>query len=147
MKIAHTIDVGDPLAVAAFITLRVLVVNLSNSMKWLVDVTSVVNDEAEGERALVFLIFKAVLDLRDICAARNIFILQESRQIGESLHNIHVRHFKLRIVGGITTVGEIRLINEVPLALEAVALALDVIGKVCALSERVVLLIFGEACL
>lgn len=46
MKIADTIDVGDPLAVAAFITLRVLVVNLSNSMKWLVDVTSVVNDEA-----------------------------------------------------------------------------------------------------
>ena len=48
------------------------------------------------------------------------------------------------VIRDIITVGEVWVVNEMPVALGAVALTLDVISEVGALSEGVVVLIIGE---
>lgn len=62
MQIARTTDVGQVLIVATSITVGVGIINERSRMQRLMDITNVVNDQAEGERSCVFLIWEVVLD-------------------------------------------------------------------------------------
>jgi len=52
---------------------------------------------------------------------------------------------EVRVVLEGTTVSKVRLVNEMPVALKAVPLAFDVIGKGSALGEGVLSLVLGQA--
>lgn len=145
VEVADTVFVGDPIAVTAAVTLGELIINLRGGVQGLVDVTDVVDDETEGKRALVLLIGKAVLNLRDIGTVGNVFAFEEGSQVGKGINHVDVTHLKVRIGGGVTAVVVVGLVDKVPVALEFVALALDVVGKGCALSERMVTFVLGEA--
>lgn len=70
MEVVNAVDaVAQLFEVAAPIALGVLGVDLSNVVEWLVDVTSVMDHEAESEGFLVFLVFEGVLDLSDVGGA------------------------------------------------------------------------------
>jgi len=62
VQIARTTDIGQVLVVATSITVGVGIVNERCRMQRLMDIANVVNDQAEGERSCVFLIWEVVLD-------------------------------------------------------------------------------------
>lgn len=147
MEVANTLDARvDPLTVATTITLGVLGVDLRDSVKGLVDVANVVDDETEGKRALVILISEGVLDLRHVGAVgRNVFALEEGGQVGKGIEHIDIAHFEVGVVRDITTVSQVWLVDEMPVALPFVALTLDVVSEGGAFSEGVLILVTCEA--
>lgn len=144
MKVANAINIGvDPLLIATTITLWVLIVDLSRGVEWLVQVADVVNDEAEGEGPLIGLLGEAVRNLLDIGASFRALTLQERCEVGKGAKHVRIGLLEV-IVIKVTTFIQVRLIDEVPVALPAVAHALDVVGESGALSEGMVALVLGQ---
>ena len=136
------------LEVSTSIAFRVSVVDEGGGVEWLMNITKVVDDQADGHRLLIFLIGELISDLRSIVGLRGADLsLEELREVSQSLHYILVvREFELReVIGSGTFFVIIRCIDEMPWRLETVAFALDIISPGGALSEGVVALIGHQA--
>ena len=139
MQVANTLRrVGDPLLVATSVALGVLAIDFGCGVEWLMKVADVVDQEAESEGLLVVLVAEPLLDLFDIGGgARHGITLQEGSEIGECVHDIDIGRLKAEVIERGVWLVKIRLIDEVPVALCGVALALDVVSEGSALSEGV----------
>jgi hypothetical protein len=138
VQVVGTVDGWDFLGVATAVASWVLIVDLGGSMERLVNVSNVVDDQAESERLLVFLIAEGISDLL-VVGGRLVVtsVHQEVGQSRESLHNVSGLDFEVRVVRDRATIIQVRSVDEVPLRLPAVALAFDVVGKGGALREWV----------
>ena len=72
---------------------------------------------------------------------------EEGSQVGKSIDDVHITHLEVGEVCDSTSISQVRLINEMPVALSAVALAFDVVSEGSALSERVASLVLGQTCM
>lgn len=68
MKVACTTNAWQVLKVATSITVGVVIIHKSGSVKRLMNITDVVDDESEGERSGVVLLREVVLDLLIVIA-------------------------------------------------------------------------------
>ena len=103
------------------------------------NVTNVVDDEAEGEGQLVILVAEPLLDLIEVWrGAGHLFAFKEGNEISQSIDDVDIAHVEVGVVLDRAAVGEVGLVDEVPVALCGVALSLDVVREGCALGERVV---------
>ena len=139
MQVANaTWLVGDPLLVATSVALRILAIDFGGGVERLMKIANVVDDETESEGLLVVLVAEPLLDLFDVGrGARYGITLQEGSEIGECVHDIDIGRLKAEVIERGVWLVQIRLINEVPVALCGVALALDVISEGSALGEGV----------
>jgi len=145
------VQVGDATLAGKFVTVAttvtdwVLVVDLSSRMKRLVNVSDVVNDEAEGERLSISGVWVLC---QDISGVQSVFSTWNSLEVvGESLERLHDvggRHVIVGVVGDGVVLAEVRLVNEVPVGLEGEALSFYVVGEGGALGERMVFLVLGD---
>ena len=109
-------------------------------MKRLMDVTDVVNDHTEGERSLIFIVGELISNLLSVCSLRGgDFALQELSVGIQSMDNVLLRISEGKVVEGGVVLVQVGRVDEVPIRLEGVALALDVVGESGALREWVVL--------
>ena len=129
----------DPFRVATAIALRVLIVDLRHSVEGLVDVADVVDHEAQRERLLFVFILEPTLDLADVRGRFGDNVTPEPcSQVGERVDDIDVAHLEVGIVlQARAWLIQVRLIDKVPVALRAVALALDIVSESGAFGERV----------
>lgn len=147
VQISDTADAGvDVFGVAAAVTLGVLVVDLGNGVEGLVDVTNVVNHQTQSKWFLVIHIAEGALDLRDVGAwRRDLLSFKEGGQVSESVKYVCLTHVEVRVVLEGATISKVGLVDEMPVALEAVPLTFDVISKGSALGEGVRSLVLGQA--
>ena len=147
VQVADAILAGDVLVVATFVAMRVVRIDEGSRVQRLVHVADVVDQQTDRERALVLLIRELVGDLRNVCGFRGADgSFEESVKIGDSLDDIDVTLVEIgeiRLIGAFLIV--VRKVDEVPRALERVALALPVISFGCALCEWVVSLVCCQA--
>ena len=147
VQVADAILAGDVLVVATFVAMRVVRIDEGSRVQRLVHVADVVDQQTDRERALVLLIRELVGDLRNVCGFRCADgSFEESVKIGDSLDDIDVTLVEIgeiRLIGAFLIV--VRKVDEVPRALERVALALPVISFGCALCEWVVSLVCCQA--
>ena len=106
-------------------------------------VTDVVDDEAKGKGPLIALITETLLDFANVVASSGVLTLKECGQICQSAKNIVFGHGEV-VVRNVTPLRQVWLGNEVPVALPAVALTLNVVCKSGALSERMVTLVICQ---
>ena len=66
VQIAYTAHGWDMLEVTTSITLRVLRVNEFCGVEWLMNITEVVDDQADGHRSLIFHIVELVSNFRNV---------------------------------------------------------------------------------
>jgi len=145
VKVADTADAGvNPFGVATPVALGVLCVDLSDSVEGLMEVTYEVDDKTEGERLLVGHFGEIGGDLGNVGAGGHIFTLEESGEVSQSVQNVSRGLHKEGVILNGATVRQVGLVDEMPAALEGVALALDVVGEGSALSEGVVQLVLGQ---
>ena len=109
------------------------------------DVTDVVDHQAKGKGLLVVLVIELFLDLVDVGAFGDFFTLEEGSEIAKSAKHVRLGHLEVGVVADVLALGEDGLVDEVPVALEGVTLALDVVSEGGALGEGVVILIAGQA--
>ena len=147
MQVADAILAGDVLVVATFVAVSVVRVDEGSRVKRLVHISDVVDEQADREGALVLLVRELVRDLGNVCGLRGSdSSFEESVKIGDGLNDIDVTLVEIgeiRLIGAFLIV--VRKVDEVPGALERVALALPVISFSCAFSEWVVSLICRQA--
>ena len=118
MKVSNTIDVGiDPLRVATTVTLWVLVIDARSCVQRLMDITDVVDDETEGKGDLIVGVIKLLLDLINRCVTSHVFAFDEIGLGRESVLNVNFSHLKVRVVIDNFIIRQVRLIDEVPVAL------------------------------
>mmetsp|Transcript_14374 Transcript_14374/g.17151 ORF Transcript_14374/g.17151 Transcript_14374/m.17151 type:complete len:283 (+) Transcript_14374:303-1151(+) len=135
----------DPLGVATAVALGVLVGDARDSVEGLVNIANVVNDEAESEGNLVFLVIEALLDLVDVGVAGHVLALEEVSEGLKGVKHVSLAHLEVGVVLDGATVSDGRLVDEVPVALPGVALALDVVTEGGALGEGVLAILLDEA--
>lgn len=139
---AHTVLRRDLFGVATSVASRVLSVDLGGGVEGLVNIADVVDDHAQGERALVRLVRKVGRDLLSVCGLRGADLtLEELSEGREGLNDVDIRLREVKVVESGAWLVEVRLVDVVPVRLERVALALDVISESGALSEWVVFLL------
>ena len=147
VQVADTILAGDVLVVATFVAVSVVRVDEGSRVKRLVHISDVVDEQADREGALVFLVGELVRDLGNVCGLRGSdSSFEESVKIGDGLNDIDVTLVEIgeiRLIGAFLIV--VGKVDEVPGALERVALALPVISFGGALSEWVVSLVCCQA--
>jgi hypothetical protein len=134
------------LGVASLVALGVLGVDLGHGVEGLMDVANVVDDQSQGEGLLVGRIAELVSDSLQVGGVLDFGgSLKEANQVSEGADDVNVWHDE---VGEVLSRGAILIevgdVDEVPLGLEGVALALDVVGERSALGEGVVFLVFGQ---
>lgn len=141
VQVGCTANVGQVLEVATGITVGVAIRNLGGSVEGLVDIASVVDNQAESERSGVLLIREVVLNSLVVVA-----ILVGATRIGEPFSEAgqSVNDVLSGLIEGHRTIRVVGLVLEVPWGLEAVALAFDVVSEGSALSHWVVTLILGK---
>ena len=145
MEVASTLNVGDPLTVATAVTLGEGVVDSRDGVKRLMEVSNVVDDQTEGKGLLVVDIIERVSDLVDVGAVGvDLLSLEESNQVVHGLDDVDISHHVIGVVSDGFALVEERLINEMPIRLERVALSLDVVGEIGTLSEGVALFVTGQ---
>jgi len=113
----------------------------------LMDVTGVVDHEADSEGTGLVFVGEVSLDARVVVGrlVGGALTRKPFSESGQSLNNVVLVHLELGEVGdGGAGFVKVWLVNEVPAGLEGVALALDVIGEKSALGHGVVFLVFGE---
>ena len=144
MQVSDAVNVRvDPLFIATAIALWVFVIDLSSGVKRLVKVTDIVDDKAKCERPLITLIREALCNPINVYATTCALAPQEGCEVAEGAKTILRSHGKV-VFANVTSFIEVGLINEVPVALPAVTLALDVISESGTLSEGMVTLVRGE---
>ena len=75
-------------------------------------------------------------------------IPEEFGQVIQSIDDVDIRRVEVReVIDRGALFVEVGLVNEVPIALERIALALDVIGKSSTLSEWMLVFILCERCI
>jgi len=145
VEVGGTANVGDLVAVATAVTDGELVVDLGRGVKRLVNVTDVVDDEAEGERLSVIGVGVSCKDRSDVARFLGAGdVLEVVGESSEGLNDVSGGHHVLGVAGSGVALAEVRLVNEMPVSLPGVALTLDVVSKGGALGEGVVLLAFGD---
>lgn len=107
-------------------------------MLGLVHITNVVDEQAKAEGALVGLVWQTLCDGCEIgrLASAN-FPFEEGSHVNHSADDVGVRLLEVEVLKGRALLVEVRQVDVVPVALERVALPLNVVGKSGALSERV----------
>ena len=104
------------------------------------DVTDVVNDHTEGERSLIFIVGELISNLLSVCGLRGSDLALQELSVGiQSMDNVLLRIGEGKVVEGGVVLVQVGRVDEVPIRLEGVALALDVVGESGALREWVVL--------
>jgi hypothetical protein len=143
VEVVGTANVGQRLVVAALVSMGVMVADFGNSVKWLVDVADVVNDEAEGEGESIFLVREVPDDLVIVVGRLVVAgIAQHTCKGIKRAGDIVSAHREVVIIKA-ATVTEVGLVDEVPAVLEVVS-ALNLVGEVSALSERVLTLTLSD---
>ena len=106
------------------------------------DVADVVNDHTEGERSLILLVGELISNLLSVGGLRGGDLALQELGVGiKSVDNVLLWIGEGEVVErgvGLVQVGHV---DEVPVSLEGVALALNVVGESGALREWVVLLL------
>lgn len=143
-RVPHSVQVvgavfgGNRLGIATAVTTGVGAVNFGNSVEGLMDVTNVVDNQAESDGASIGLIGEVMLDLLVVVA-----VLVSGAVVGEPCGEVleSVKDFILIFnegeVGKAATLVEVGLVNEVPSSLERVALSLDIVSESGALGDGV----------
>ena len=132
---------GDFLAVATTVTSGVEGVDEGGRVEGLNDVSGVVDDETEGEGALVILVRELGGDLGEVVGVSSRdSALEESGKVGEGLDNVDGRLNEREVVEGGACLIKVWLVGVMPVGLEGVTLALDVVSEGSALGEWVVVL-------
>jgi len=144
VEVRSTANAGKVLLVTTGITRGVGWVNFRDGVKGLMNITNVVDDQAESERSGISLDWEVLDDLLVVVAGLVVSttVWEPLGQVSEGWNNfVHVG-----LEGEVrerTTLIKVGLVNEVPSRLEAVS-AFDVIGKSCSLSEGVFILASGQ---
>lgn len=142
MEGADAILRGDVLGGATSVTGRVLRVDECGRVQGLVHITDVVNDHSEGKGALVGLVAEFVSNLLGVGGLRGADLVLQELGVGvKGLDDISIRLGEAEVIEGSALLIKVGLVDVMPVALEGVSLALDVVGKGGALSEGVVLLL------
>ena len=115
-------------------------------MKWLVNIAHIVDHQAEGEGLLVTLILEPILKLDEVGRrAGHGVSLQERGQISQCSDNVDIAHLIVWIVINCrASLVQVRLVNEMPVALPAIALTFDIVCKSGAFCERVLVLVRSQ---
>ena len=147
MKVASSILVRNPLIVATTITCRELIIDLSSIVKRLMDVTNVVDDQAESKGSLIFFIREPILNLLIVLIVVSDFRSLASNNLlasCQSVDNIgRLWPSEFIVIEGAALI-KVRLIDVVPVALGGVTLTLDIICEGSTLSEWVVTFVRGD---
>ena len=142
MEVASTVLGGDLLRVATAVTRWVQGVDAGGRVEGLVHVADVMDDQAEGEGALVTLIGEPVSNLACVGGLGGADLTLEELGVGiESLSDVLIGLSEAEIIKRGAWLIEVGLVDVMPVSLEGVALSLDVISKGSALSEGVVALL------
>jgi len=105
-------------------------------------VANVVDDHSEGEGPLVLLIRELLSDLA--CVGRlggGDLTLKESPEGNQGFNNVDIGPVEGEVAQTGVWLVQVRRVDEVPVGLEGVALALDVVGKGGAFTEGVIALV------
>lgn len=130
------------LAGATSVAGGVLRVDQSGRVKGLVNIADVVDDHSEGEGALIGVGAELVRDLLSVGCVSGVNISLKELGVGIKGSNDVLRGLgEGKVVEGSALLVEVGLVDVMPVALEGVALSLDVVGEGSALGEGVVLLL------
>ena len=126
--------------VATSITFRILRVNSAGCVQRLMDVTNIVNEEADGIRETLLLrkswelLHHSCIDKAGLIVALAGDPLLER---WDSLINWIGVWLEVRVILGTASLVEIRNVNEVPAWLPGATFSLDFVGKCCAFHKRI----------
>ena len=141
MEGADAILAWDVLGGATTVAGGVLRVDQSGAVLRLVNITDVVDDHAEDERALVGLVGELGNNLSHVVGlGGGDLSLEELGVVGESSNGVHVWLSEGEIVKSGAWLIQVGQVDVMPVGLEGVALTLDVVSKGSALSEWVLVL-------
>jgi len=134
-SINHRVHV---LVITSSVSMGVVVVDKSSSVKRLVDISDVVDDQSQGEGLLVHKEREGILNLLVVsCGGIVTSLGQEVGQSVESLNIVYGVQLEIGIVSdGFACLVDVRLVDEVPSTLPAVSLALNDISKSSAFDKR-----------
>ncbi len=112
-------------------------------MKWLVDVTNVVDHKAEGEGKLISWVGESCGNLLVVgCALVGSCVSEHTHERVQCLNEVS-RGSLEAVVGSITTLVVVGNVDEVPVSLPAVTHALDVVREESAFSEGMTTFVSG----
>ena len=116
-------------------------VNQGGAVLGLMNITDVVNDEAKHKGALVLLEGELGDDLVHVLGlGGGNLALEELGEVSEGADGVHIRLREGEVVKRGACLIQVRQVDVMPVGLESIALALDVVSEGSALSE-------GMACL
>jgi len=145
VQIAHPAAsrVRDFVQVATLVALRVGAVYLSDGVEGLVDIADVVDDHTQNEGAPIVDVGENLADTGNVVTlARG--VLQKAREVSQGLDYIDCRLFEVEVVNCGTLLIKVGNVDKVPVGLESSKRRFDVIGKRCALCERVVAFVLDK---
>lgn len=144
MQVLCAVLGGNRNEVTAGVALGVLGVDSGSGMQWLVDISDIVDEEAESVGlALLFrqggeFLLHGRVDERALVVGSGAG--QPVDDVGDGLLDVVLLEHEARIVTDGATLVEIRGVHEVPAGLPGAAAGLDLVGEGRALSEGVVAL-------
>lgn len=116
VEVADAVFGGDVFEVATGVTLRIVRVDEGRSMEGLVNITNIVDDEAEGERFLVLLDGEGLGDLLVVGAFLVVAGVGEpADEVAEGVDVVLLVHLELgEVLNCLAILIDIRLVDKVP---------------------------------
>ena len=114
-------------------------------MKWLVNVSHVVDDQTESKGLLIFEVAEVAGNLVDVVAVTcGDCTLKESSKVIQALDNVIGRLCEVVVIN-VTTLIKVWKVDIMPTCLPRVSHSLDIVSKGSTLSEWVVTLVLSNA--
>ena len=134
------------LVVTTRISMGVVIINKSCSVKWLMNISNVMDDKSESKRLLICQKGECCRDLLVVSSCSVIASLSEEvSQSIESLNIVFNISNKSRVISnGFAFLVNVRLVNEMPSRLPFVTQTLDHISKSSTFNERVTSFTFSD---
>ena len=141
MKIANSFKFWKFYSVTSKVTLWIVIVNSRCSMKWLMNITNIMNQKSHGNRVCILfstvsLCFNCVFNVWS-----SIWIIKPINKTGKSFSYIMSIWFEIEI-SECTTLIKIWLINKVPSLLVISTVVFKAVSKSSTLSEWMISFVF-----